>query len=330
VIRFDPRHFMVFPVARPIWAKHAERMGRTHADVALVAMARELSLSWGFVRYDITSTVVPATLAMVAAARIDPSVSPTTLVLGIAYFLLYVYVFSVSNQIVGVEEDRRNKPDRPLPSGAVTLRGAWIRWALAMVLFPMLGAALGVARWALLWQLSLSLYNFGGFARHWATKSLIMAVGLVAQLAAAWAIVGPVPELAWRWIAGLAVVAFVLCNVQDLRDVAGDRVLRRRTLPIVYGLRPTCLALAVLFALGLPVLTHGWLFDPLPHGGLVWVSLLLLDGLGLVIAARLVLDHQPAGLHRTYMLFTYWYCLALACACVVLPCALADGGLTQR
>lgn len=292
-------------------------------------MSRELSLGWGFVRYDVTSTVVPASLGMLAAARAEGRVNAGTLVLGVAYFLLYVYAFAVSNQIVGIEEDRRNKPDRPLPAGLVALRGAWVRWAVAMVLFPALGAALGVARWALLWQVSFCLYNFGGFARHWATKSLVMAVGLVAQLAAAWAIVGPepMPALAWRWIAGLAVVAFVLCNVQDLRDMAGDRALGRRTLPIVYGLRPTCHALATLFAVGLPVLTHAWLFGPLPHGGWVWISLLLLDGLGLVIAARLVLDQRPAALHRTYMLFTYWYCLALACACVVLPVALARAGV---
>ena len=290
--------------------------------MVLAPIVRELDLTWGFVRYDFSSTVVPATLGMVAAARVEGGVPPGTLVLGGIYFFLFVYAFAVSNQIIGVEEDRRNKPDRPLPSGKVALRGAWVRWALAMLLFPVLGACLGVGRWALLWQLCFCLYNFGGFARHWATKSLIMGVGLVAQLAAAWGIVGPVPDLAWRWIAGLAIVAFVLCNIQDLRDVAGDRTLQRRTLPIVYGMGPTCIALAVLFAVGLPLLTHAWLFGPLPLGWPEVACLLLLDGLSLLIAARLVLDRRPSGLHRTYMLFTYWYCLALASACVVLPTAL--------
>jgi len=289
--------------------------------VALVAVARELSLTWGFVRYDFSATVVPATLGMVAAARVEGDVQPATLGLGAVYFLLYVYAFAVSNQIIGVEEDRRNKPDRPLPSGLVALRGAWVRWVLAMLLFPILGAALGVARWALLWQLCFCLYNFGGFARHWATKSLIMGVGLVAQLAAAWGIVGPMPGLAWRFISGLAVVAFVFCNIQDLRDVAGDRTLARRTLPIVYGMRRTCIVLAVLFAVGLPLLTHAWLFVGVPVGFGMVACLVVLDGLSLWIAARLLLDQRPSGLHRSYMLFTYWYCLALASACVVLPTA---------
>ena len=177
--------------------------------MALVAIEREAGLTWGFVRYDLSSTVVPATLGMVAAARVEGGVRPGTLVLGALYFLLYVYAFAVSNQIIGVEEDRRNKPDRPLPAGLVALRGAWARWLLAMVLFPLLGAALGVGLWAVLWQVCFCLYNFGGFARHWATKSLIMGVGLVTQLAAAWGIVGPVPGIAWQWISGLAVVAFV-------------------------------------------------------------------------------------------------------------------------
>lgn len=287
--------------------------------MALVAIGREVVLTWGFVRYDFSSTVVPATLAMVAAARVDGAVRPGTLGLGALYFLLYVYTFAVSNQIIGVEEDRCNKPDRPLPAGMVALRGAWVRWLLAMLLFPALGAALGVGAWAVLWQVCFCLYNFGGFARHWATKSLIMGVGLVTQLAAAWGIIGPVPGIAWQWISGLAVVAFVLCNIQDLRDVAGDRTLRRRTLPIVYGMRRTCLALAGLFAVGLPLLTHAWLFASLPLGVVEAACLLVLDGLSLVIAARLWLDRRPSALHRTYMLFTYWYCLALASACLVLP-----------
>jgi 4-hydroxybenzoate polyprenyltransferase len=292
---------------------------RSHEDVARVAIAREIGLTWGFIRYDFSSTVVPATLGMVAAARFAGGVRPAALLWGVGYFLLYVYAFAVSNQIVGLEEDRFNKPDRPLPAGLVCIRGAWGRWLVAMVLFPTLGAALGVARWAFVWQVCFCLYNFGGFARHWATKSLVMGVGLIAQLAAAWAIVGPVPALAWRWIGGLAVVAFVFCNIQDLRDVAGDRVLRRRTLPLVYGLRRTCHVFAALFAVGLPALTHAWLFAPLPLGWPAVISLLVLDGLSLTIAVRLVLDQRRRGLHRTYMLFTYWYCLALMSACAVLP-----------
>lgn len=287
--------------------------------MALVAVERELHLTWGFVRYDVSSTVVPASLGMVAAARFGGSASPATLLLGALYFLLYVYTFAVSNQIIGIEEDRRNKPDRPLAAGAVALRGAWARWLLAMVLFPVLGAALGVLHWALLWQLCFCLYNFGGFARHWATKSLVMGVGLVAQLAAAWSIVGPVPDIAWQWISGLAVVAFVHCNIQDLRDVAGDRVLGRRTLPIVYGMRRTCLAMAVLFGVGLPLVTHGWLFAPLRLDWAVVACMTVLDGLALWIGARLVLDMRPSALHRSYVLFTYWYCLALASAALVLP-----------
>lgn len=280
---------------------------------------RELALGWHFIRYDVSSTVVPATLAVIAAGRWHGEFDIGTLVLSVIYFVLYIYSFAVSNQIIGLEEDRRNKPDRPLPAGLVTLRGAWVRWAISMVLFPALGAVLGVTGFALMWQACLCLHNFGGFARHWFTKSLVMGFGVIAQLGAAWAIVGPVPPPAWRWILGLAVVAFVFCNIQDLRDVDGDRALGRRTLPLVYGLPLSCYGLAVGFAVVLPALTHAWLFAPLPSGWVTVSSLLVLDGLSLLIAVRLVLDQRPRALHHTYLLFTGWYCAALVSACLVLP-----------
>lgn len=286
------------------------------------AARRELALTWGFIRYDASSTVVPGTLGVLAALRAHGSgaiAEPLTLLLGVLYFVLYVYTFAVSNQIIGLEEDRRNKPDRPLPAGLVSVRGAWVRWLVSMALFPLLGAILGVARFALLWQLCFCLYNFFGFARHWATKSLIMGLGVIAQLGAAWALVGPVPAIAWRWILGLAVVAYVFCNVQDLRDVDGDRALRRRTLPILYGLPWACYGLAVLFAVGLPTLTHYWMFAPVPATLVSHAFELLLAGISMIVAARLVLDQRPLALHRTYLLCTYWYCLTLVSASFVLP-----------
>jgi len=284
---------------------------------------REMRLSWAFVRYDFSSTVVPAMLFVLAASRSAGQFDVATLAGAAAYFFLYVYTFAVSNQITGLEEDRLNKPDRPLPAGMTTVGGAWIRWVVGMLLFAGVGWSLGVLEWALMWQVCFCLYNFAGFARHFVTKSLIMGLGVIAQLAAAWSIVAPVSPVAWRWITGLAVVAFVFCNIQDLRDVAGDRVLRRRTMPLVYGLTRSCRALAFAFALLLPLVTHFWLFAPLPGTPFGW----LLEGsatiLSWVIAARLMLDQRPQALHRSYLLFTYWYCLMLFGAGLVLPGALA-------
>ena len=280
---------------------------------------RELRLSWAFIRYDFSSTVVPAMLFVVAASRSSDNFDVLTLMGAAAYFSLYVYTFAVSNQITGLPEDRLNKPDRPLPAGMTTIEGAWIRWSIGMLLFAGVGWILGVLEWALMWQLCFCLYNFAGFARHFVTKSLIMGLGVIAQLAAAWTIINPAPPVAWRWITGLAVIAFVFCNIQDLRDVAGDRTLRRRTMPLVYGLSRSCHALAFAFALLLPVVTHLWLFAPLPETPLSWALEALATLLSWIIAARLLLDQRPQALHRSYLLFTYWYCLMLFSAILLLP-----------
>ena len=281
-------------------------------------LVHELRLSWGFVRYDFSSTVMPGMLFVVAASRSIGQVEPSTLAAAFVYFFLYVYTFAVSNQITGLSEDQLNKPDRPLPAGMTTVAGAWVRWVVGMLAFAVVGELLGVLRWALMWQVCFCLYNFAGFARHYVTKSLIMGLGVIAQLAAAWTIVTPMTPISWRWVTGLALVAFVFCNIQDLRDVAGDRTLGRRTMPIVYGLPRACGALSFAFAALLPLLTHLWMFAPLRSTPVSLAFEALSTGLSWIIAVRLVLDQRPPALHRTYLLFTYWYCSVLLGAGFVL------------
>ena len=51
--------------------------------------------------------------------------------------------FNLSNQYTGAEEDKINKPDRPIPSGLVTVEGARFRWYIVTVLYLIVGLAIG-------------------------------------------------------------------------------------------------------------------------------------------------------------------------------------------
>ncbi len=282
-------------------------------------IAREIYLSWRFTVRDISATVIPAMLFTIAAwrsqgAQIDTLVP--TLLKSLIYFWLYCYTFCLSNQIAGLEEDRLNKPDRPLVTGEVSLRGAYVRWAVMMLLFTAVGWLFGAVEWALLWQIVLTLHNFGGLAKPWYGKNIAMSLGTTAELAAAWQIAAPLSPFAWRWIAVLAISMFPLFSAQDLRDMAGDRAVGRNTMPLAIGERLTRRILAVGFAL-LPILVYVVALAPTgnPVAAIICGAVLAL--ISWTVAVRLVWGRSTEADHRTYMLFTYWYCFALATAIIV-------------
>ncbi|KAF8120602.1 hypothetical protein K438DRAFT_1794455 [Mycena galopus ATCC 62051] len=87
------------------------------------AIAQEVRMFWDFTWRDWSAGLIPGTIYTVAALRSLESVSMElviqSLIRSLAYFLLYIYTFNLANQINGLDEDRVNKPDRPICSGRV-------------------------------------------------------------------------------------------------------------------------------------------------------------------------------------------------------------------
>ncbi|GAA0450476.1 UbiA family prenyltransferase [Streptomyces olivaceiscleroticus] len=287
----------------------------TRAPTAILQSAwREIHLSWLFIRTDRWTTVFPATCFVMAAtvnARLSPYETAVSVGLGALYFWLFVYEHTLANQLVGVDEDRINKPFRPLVTGHSTLRGARLRLIAVRVTFPVYGYCLGILKWALLWQILSLLQHEYGWGRHWLGRNLYAGIGVVAQLAAAWEIVGVLTPYAWRWIVTLTVTVTLLMSVQDLRDINGDRAVNRSTMPLVLGETRTRIFLCIGFAVG-PVAIHHFLMAPAgPHWWTVATDVLL-GSLSLLLAARVVLFRCLAHDRRTYRLVEQWYTLALA------------------
>ncbi|MDI1479376.1 UbiA family prenyltransferase [Polyangium sp. y55x31] len=143
---------------------------------------RGLSLFWSVVAGDLSSAVVPAFLFTLAAwktAGADPARLLGVIARSLLYFFLYTYAFCLANQARGLEEDRRNKPHRPLVRELVSVRGAWRRWAVVMALFTLAGAWLGVLEYALGWQLIILVHNVVLGARNWIVKNLCMSLGIL-------------------------------------------------------------------------------------------------------------------------------------------------------
>jgi 4-hydroxybenzoate polyprenyltransferase len=276
-------------------------------------VVREANFFLQVIRRDLSSTVFPGLLF--SAAAWNSSKAPVTelvptLLRSLLYFSFFVFTFCLSNQIVGVEEDRINKPDRPLARGLVSIRGAWIRWALAMVLYTFIGWKLDVLVWTLLWQAVTLIHNLAGGARNWFIKDLSMGVGVFVQLRAGWLLGAPMTEAANTWILFLAVAIFVLVPVQDLRDIDGDRLSRRKTFPMVFGVKTTRMFLAVGFTVLIGI-SHALLTSLMPLTPLVLACDIALGLVSLAIALRVMLLRSAQADHSTYLLFTYWFCLAM-------------------
>ncbi len=285
----------------------------------LAGTLRELTIQWHFNRYDLSSAMFPGLIFALAAWHTPQATKSLLEVLlyGVFYFFLFSHIFCVSNQIAGLEEDRLNKPDRLLVVGAVSLRGAWVRWIIGMLLFALVGWLLDVLIWTLLWQIIVCLHNFMGWSKHWFTKNLSLSLGVIAQLAAAWQFVAPLSQEVWGWILFAALVTLSHASIQDLRDIAGDRTVGRRTLPIALGENFSRVFLAIAFAL-LPLLSYIVLLAPAGSGWHVLVCAGLTAAINLLIAVRVLFLRNLQADHRTYMFFTYWYCLTLASAIIML------------
>lgn len=284
----------------------------------------EARITYGLVWRDLSASLIPATLMSLAAVYTTGGWSAETATLTVLrcalYFGLYIYSFCLCNQIVGLEEDRINKPDRVIPSGLLNMRGALLRLVIALVVFPLVGFVLGGFRtmgWALAWEAIFLSYNLLGLHRHWFSKNVVFIVlGTVALLGAAWEIAAPLSSAAWQWILVVATTFGFTLHIQDLRDVEGDRATGRRTLPMVLGQDISRWLIAIGIGV-LPIVVHLALFSG-AQSLTNFASEAILAGLNIMVAVRVVQRRTPHDDHKSYMLHTYWFCAIVAAAAVTL------------
>jgi 4-hydroxybenzoate polyprenyltransferase len=204
---------------------------------------REATLLYAFTRRDWTVTLVPGcTFALPAIREIyhryQSPIQPAFCLLSVlTWLILYIYSFNLSNQLFSIEEDRLNKPDRPLCRGLVTLQGARTRAVLISVFF--LASAL---IWpltltpTLVWIFTTIFLCFTSYGNHWLGKNTIgMTLGTWSLLAGAWRAAGPTTPGIDRQMLYFSLWVGLTSQIQDLRDIKGDIAVGRWTLPIAFG-----------------------------------------------------------------------------------------------
>jgi 4-hydroxybenzoate polyprenyltransferase len=252
---------------------------------------------------------------------------------------------NIVNQIADLEIDRRNKPERPLVRGDVSIAGAW-RVAAALYVLAILPTWLVVPYpyhsftqrvqapihlhaaffIYLLGALATFVYSFralGRSKRHWFWANFTIAVTRGGLLkVAGWSFVASVAL--WEpWAIGSVFALFLLgaTSTKDFSDMAGDREHGVVTLPIRFGVARAARMMAPFFVLPwLLIPLFAWLPDPDRTAGyLLTGNRTLLTVLGLALAgwgayaASLVL-RNPDELARTenHPAWTHMYLLLMS------------------
>ena len=274
----------------------------------------ELQLSYRFMWRDIPAGVLPGVAFTLLAVKHHGSTDfVSALLRSLLYFCLYLYSFNLCNQYTGVEEDRINKPDRPIPSGLVSVEGARFRWYIVTAFYLVTGLAIGNIWSCFLWIFAYSMYNFYGWSEHWFTKNgIVMPLGSVVHGWAGWTAATRdlwLDQECVLFIGMVALYAAALTNLQDFRDVEGDQKAGRKTLPVQFGMAASVYVQSFLFLIQF-VISYCVMFSI--HTPTLWQGVLALADLALrfyFIVRLLLVDHTPADYHNTYQSFTKHYTL---------------------
>ncbi|KAI1174482.1 UbiA prenyltransferase family-domain-containing protein [Nemania sp. FL0916] len=153
----------------------------------------------------------------------------------------YMYCFDIANQATSVTEDTKNKPDRPIPYGLLSVRGAYVRWALSWIIGPVL-LQIFVGSWAGVHFVGLELWIFFCYVwpkpNHWFFRNAFTAVSNLqtSRLVDA-CVYHKVPKMNIGIGADIVVLVWVIStiHVQEFHDMEGDRESGRKTLPLILG-----------------------------------------------------------------------------------------------
>jgi 4-hydroxybenzoate polyprenyltransferase len=163
------------------------------------------------------------------------------------------------NQIYDLDIDRVNKPKRPLPSGALTLREAWaFTWAAFAVAWLLAWLADPIGRRECFWIVIITsglcwIYSAPPLWTKrrgiWANVTIAIPRGVLLKVAG-WSTVKTIAGVE-PWFIGAIFGLFLLgaASTKDFADIAGDKAGGCRTLPIAYGVKAAAWMIAPFFVL---------------------------------------------------------------------------------
>ncbi|KAH7890561.1 UbiA prenyltransferase family-domain-containing protein [Phlebopus sp. FC_14] len=254
-----------------------------------------------FTRADIRTALIPVALFAFVSA---PLYSPIHVLHSVAWIWLHLLQFNVANQLESPEEDKINKPSRPLPSERITMQNATVlRWMLSPICLAF--SALYSPQLAFVsvgMQLFTIWYNEFDGDKKWASKNILTAImygymeaGGTLAAGRDYSQLGETAQLA----ISLTVLVFAsTLHAQDFKDAAGDRLTGRLTLPILFPV-----ASRIFIGLGIPLwsicLCLIWDVDILSSVAFI--------AYGCFVGARFVLYRTVEADRRSCKFYSLWF-----------------------
>ncbi|OOG00288.1 hypothetical protein ASPCADRAFT_202168 [Aspergillus carbonarius ITEM 5010] len=256
----------------------------------------------------------------------EPSLFPVLRILTkvLLVSLSHQYCWDIVNQVTSVDEDRINKPHRPIPSGRLTLQAAKWRWLVSWTVSPALiytilnGQALVIF---LLSEVLIALCYIWPTFDHWSFRNVFPALWTFFSFRLLDSVVCQTyPQLSTRISLDIILSLWVLgtIHIQEFHDIEGDRKVQRKTLPVVLSSAASMMMLrrgtaALIVASGLGLVILGWV-KCLVAFDLVSVGLLLTGAFhlfgALAVGVRCIYATSADMDERTYKVYyiltAYW------------------------
>ncbi|KAG1898283.1 UbiA prenyltransferase family [Suillus fuscotomentosus] len=236
-------------------------------------IVHHLKTVFHFTKNDIRTTLIPVTIFALSAA---PTYNPTHAWNAPLWIWFHLLQFNIANQIQDLEEDRKNKPSRPIPVGRISVDSAAdMRWVMVPVccyrcamltgtVFATLtiwynklhGDKMGLSKNALTAILGGPWVSRDRSNRRCHRKSIIL---LIKHTGRSNSCIDKAGALA---VALSSIVFATTLHAQDFKDEEGDRLTGRHTLPTIF---PKAARFSMMF--GLPLWSYAlsriWKIDAL-------------------------------------------------------------------
>ncbi|KAJ6458664.1 UbiA prenyltransferase family [Mycena vitilis] len=261
------------------------------------------------------ATEFPKTVYLFSQSDAVPIIGPTLAVslvlagptdikaftLGFVWLELHLLTFEIKNQIVGLEEDRLSKPNRPIVSGRISSDAAQMLYLFVGTVAVLYSAYYRLLLCNAVYMIAIYCYNELGMSRNWFLKSFLGSLGYVCYCWGTTIVFDHGHSLSQTSVIAIALSGLIHTttgHAQDFRDRIGDASIGRKTLPIML---PPRLARWSLMAL-----VGAW------TGGLIYLweppvaAALVISLLAYISTIKFVLDHSIEADRASYFWYNLW------------------------